>query len=128
MGNSAKSRSKNFQQKFIYYTTCNIFINFTYIRYVLHNIQYINFTYIRYPLCFTHIRITFNRWQHRPKHMQLLFQPVIRLENCRNFSPANRRHRNWEPIHQSTTLRVTIDSVGQCGYITKQEISQYSLI
>ena len=38
-----------------------------------------------------------------------------RSENCRKFSPANRRHHNWEPIHQSSMLRVTIDAIGQCG-------------
>ena len=39
----------------------------------------------------------------------------VRSENCRKFSPTNRRHHNWEPIHQSSTLRVTIDAIGQCG-------------
>ena len=39
----------------------------------------------------------------------------IRSENCGKFSPANKRHRNWEPMHQSPTLRVTIDAIGQCG-------------
>ena len=38
-----------------------------------------------------------------------------RSENCRKFSPANRRHHNWEPIDQSFTLRVTNDAIGQCG-------------
>ena len=39
----------------------------------------------------------------------------FRSENCRKFSPANRRHHNWEPIHQSSMLRVTIDAIDQCG-------------
>ena len=38
-----------------------------------------------------------------------------RSENCRKFSPANRRHHDWEPIHQSSMGRVTIDAIGQCG-------------
>ena len=38
-----------------------------------------------------------------------------RSENCRKLSPANRRNHNWEPIHQSSMLRVTIDAIGQCG-------------
>ena len=39
--------------------------------------------------------------------------PFVRSENCRKFSPANRRHHNREPIHQSPMLRVTIDAIGQ---------------
>ena len=41
-------------------------------------------------------------------------------ENCRKFSPTNRRHHNWEPIHESSTLRVWLDHDAR--------ISQYSLI
>ena len=39
----------------------------------------------------------------------------FRSENCGKFSPANRRHHNWEPIHQSSMLRVTIYVIGQCA-------------
>ena len=44
----------------------------------------------------------------------LFLGKYFRSENCRKFSPANRRHRNWEPIHQSSMLRVTVDAIGQC--------------
>ena len=44
-----------------------------------------------------------------------------RSENCRKFFPASRRHHNWEPIHQSSTWRTTIDVIGQRGQIMKQE-------
>ena len=44
----------------------------------------------------------------------------IRSDNCRKFSPASKRHPNWEPIHQNL-LRGTINPTGQLGYITNQE-------
>ena len=51
-----------------------------------------------------------------------------RSENCRKFSPANRRHHNWEPIQQSSTLRVTIDAIESVRLHHEARISQYSLI
>ena len=32
---------------------------------------------------------------------------------CFNFFLANRRHNNWQPIHQSFTYRVTMEPIGQ---------------
>ena len=55
------------------------------------------------------------QFQHIFHEIYVKHRVALRSENCRKFTPANRRHHNWGPIHQSSMLRGTIDAIGQCG-------------
>ena len=44
--------------------------------------------------------------------------PFTLLQICNS---PNRRHHNWQPIHHSFTLRITMEPNGQFGWVTKQQ-------
>ena len=55
--------------------------------------------------------------------IRLLFQFGNSSGFCVKFFLANRRHHNWQPIHQNFTLRIIKESIDQFDQIAMKEFN-----
>ena len=63
--------------------------------------------------------------------LRLTFTKIHWYWNSCNFPykmDVHHIHHNWQPIHQSVTLIVTVEPIGQSGQFAKQKILSNSLL